>query len=236
MMKKINILQAFLTNDGGLSSYMLNNYIHIDKNRFNFTFITSEEIFNDEAKYRKLGADFLYANKRYGYLVYLIQLSKIFKESTCDILHLNFSAANLPVMFLAKIFFKGKIIIHSHTAGVVDENIFKRNIKFLIHKFCKNAIPYVGDYFFACSDKAAEWMYPAVIVNTKRYIVCKNAVDINKFKFDKFKRINLRRKNNITDTCIVIGHVAGFVYQKNHIFVIEILKALQQITDNFKIF
>ena len=97
-------------------------------------------------------------------------------------------------------------------------------------------IPYFCDYFLACSKKAAKWMYPPKIINNKNCIICKNAIDVEKFRFNKTKRFELRKGYNISNDCIVIGHVAGFVYQKNHSFVIKILKSLQKTNLKFKIF
>lgn len=235
-MNKINVLQAFLTNDGGLSAYMLNNFRNINRCKFAFTFLCVENDFKEESEYKKIGANFIYIDKKQSYLNYLIDLANIFRKSNCDILHLNLSAANIPVMILAKLLFKGKVIIHSHSSSIVNKNILKRNSKLFIHNIGKLFIPFLADRYLACSEKAAKWMYPFSIINNKKYQVCKNAIDIDKFRFDNNKRKTLRRKFKIGDNTVTIGHVAAFTYPKNHDFVVSIAKSLKDTNCDFKLF
>lgn len=45
-----------------------------------------------------------------------------------------------------------------------------------------------------------------------------NAVDLEKFKFNKDIRESIRKKLGISDSCYVIGHVGRFTYQKTMSF------------------
>ena len=49
-----------------------------------------------------------------------------------------------------------------------------------------------------------------------------NAIDYNRFKYDAEKRKEIRNKNNINESTVVIGHVGRFFEQKNHEFLIDV--------------
>ena len=77
---------------------------------------------------------------------------------------------------------------------------------------------------FACSDKAAEFMF-----GTKSGVkIINNAIEASKYKYDEAVRNKLRKQLNITDE-LVIGHVGRFHMQKNHIFIIKVLKEIVRI-------
>lgn len=49
-----------------------------------------------------------------------------------------------------------------------------------------------------------------------------NAIDYGRFKYDVEKREDIRNKNNVNESTVVIGHVGRFFKQKNHEFLIDI--------------
>ena len=71
--------------------------------------------------------------------------------------------------------------------------------------------------------------------NVKNYWSRPNPIDEKKFFFvDKNKKFKLRnRLTNFTDKDIVMSHIASFMKQKNHIFILEILKKLPA---NYKLY
>lgn len=219
-MKKCKVIQAFLTNNGGLSGYMLRNFEYINKQKFEFLFIYVDKNFKNKKIYENMGAKFVYINKE-DFINYWYSLIKFLSKNNYDILHLHLSGANIFLLLIAKIFFKGKIIIHSHNSRVIDKSFLKRKIKFYAHNISKIFIPYLCDYYCACSEIAAKWMFPESVIKNNLYRICKIAIDIEKFKFNKEKRIELRDKYNLKKSNISIGCVAAFVYQKNHMFLIK---------------
>ena len=71
--------------------------------------------------------------------------------------------------------------------------------------------------------------------NVKNYWHRPNPIDEDKFFLvDKEKKIKLRRLlTNFSDNDVVLIHIASFMKQKNHIFLLEILKKLPQ---NYKLY
>ncbi len=80
--------------------------------------------------------------------------------------------------------------------------------------------------FIACSQEAAEWLFPEKSV--KKAIILKNGLDTDSFKYNHQKRYEIRKKYGLADSQYVIGHIGRFVAQKNHIFLLntfaEVLK------------
>ena len=67
------------------------------------------------------------------------------------------------------------------------------------------------------------------------YYIINNAIDIDKFKFNNKKRKIMRKELKIMDNEILIGHIGRFIKQKNHNFIIEVLKDLVLYDKNFKL-
>jgi glycosyltransferase involved in cell wall biosynthesis len=76
--------------------------------------------------------------------------------------------------------------------------------------------------YCACSELAGEWKFPRFIVNKKMRIM-KNGVDLKLFSPSKETRENIRKRYNVEDSTLLLGHVGRFSEQKNQEFAIRIL-------------
>ena len=113
---------------------------------------------------------------------------------------------------------KAKIIIaHSHNSSS-DKGI----IKSLLHNLNKHFIYLFANEFFACSERAGEWFFSKRVRNSDNYRIINNAIEIDKYVFDKSIRQRKREELGITDEYILIGHVGRFNKQKNHSLLIDI--------------
>ena len=70
--------------------------------------------------------------------------------------------------------------------------------------------------------------YGSKIVESNRFDVLCNGIDVTKYRFDEMKRNELRAKLGIEDK-LVIGHVGRFTYAKNHEFLIQVFNELQKV-------
>lgn len=157
-------------------------------------------------------------------------LKKLLAKENYDIVHIHADVANkLLVSGLAakKVRVK-KIVLHSHAAGV-DGN--HRRFKVAVHKFCRPFLKSIATDFVACSDVAAEWMYPNI--NKNNVTIIKNGIDLEKFRFDEKVRNDVRKNLGITSE-ILIGHVGRFAYQKNHEYILKIAAKAKESNINCK--
>ena len=110
-----------------------------------------------------------------------------------------------------------KVIVHSHSSGV------KENVKhFLIKLYASRLFKKYATDFCACSMEAAKWKFPKSVLS--RTNIMNNGVDLEKYKFNSSDRIIYRKKFDIDNDELVLGHVGRFSYEKNQAFLIELLK------------
>lgn len=157
-------------------------------------------------------------------------LKKLLIKENYDIVHIHADVANKLLVsgLAAKISRVKKIVLHSHAAGV-DGN--HRKFKTTIHKVCRPFLKSIATDFVACSDVAAEWMYPNI--DKSDVTIIKNGIDLERFRFDEKIRNNIRKNLGITSE-ILIGHVGRFAYQKNHEYILKIAAKNKESNINCK--
>ena len=155
----------------------------------------------------------------------LLQLRKIIKENKYDVAYFNMSESYSCIdIIAAKIFGIKKIAIHSHSSSACGNNvIFKRILNFIF----KFIIYWAVNSYYACSKKAAKWLFPKKIYETNSYDIIYNKVDYKKFDFNQERRNSIRKKLDI-DNKFVVGYVGRFKREKNYLFLIDILCKLKE--------
>lgn len=145
-------------------------------------------------------------------------LKKIIAEGNYDIVHQHASDAGILInLIIAKKLNVKKVIVHSHA----------KNSKYkIMHLFLRMFIPLFSNVKIACSEEAGLWLF------NKNYEVINNGIDISNYKYDNSIREYLRKKYNIEDNTIVIGHVGRFDTNKNQIFLINMFKKYLDLNDN----
>lgn len=77
-------------------------------------------------------------------------------------------------------------------------------MKYLAHK-----VRYIGDYFFACSKQAGVDRFGKEVVSSNRFQVINNAIDCEKYRYDKEKHEQLKKQFGFEERTI-LGHVGRF--------------------------
>lgn len=218
MKRKINVSYIVKNLDINGISIVLANYCHfLDKDKFNITVYAGSPI--SDVLYNELISNNIHVvktpPKRGGNpLKYFLFLYKNINSENTDVLHVHGNSATLAIeLLIAKI--KGiKIkIAHSHNT-TCDKKI--------AHFFLKPILNLLCDYPVACCEEAGKWMFG----DNNNFLVIPNGNDFDKFKFNYERRCNIRKKHCLDDK-IVIGHVGNFNYQKNHQFIIDVLRLLK---------
>lgn len=223
----IKVLQIGMTDNlGGIESYLINYYRKIDKSKVQFDFVNiyhNDLCFQDEIE--SMGAKVYKLSNYYKHpLRYIRELIKLIKLNKYDIIHCNMnSAVMLYPLIAARLAGARNIIAHSHNASS-DKGFIKK----ILHFINKHFIPFFANYYFACSLKAGEWFFNKKIVNSDRFKVVYNAIDIDNYKFNDRLRIKKRKELNISDNELLIGHVGRFNRQKNHEFLVDLFYDLQK--------
>lgn len=212
---------------GGVESFLFNyvGKMMNDENKFEFIFFDTVPDFFHKSVLKNCKY-YIVASRTRNYLKYLQGLNQVLKNGKYDVLWYN--VCTLSDITLLKLAAKYKIpcrIAHSHNS----ENMGGRLVG-VLHWLHKKEVMKYSTENFACSDKAAEFMF-----GTKSGVkIINNAIEASKYKYNEAVRNRLRKQLNITDE-LVIGHVGRFHMQKNHIFIIKVLKEIVMLNNNVKV-
>lgn len=229
MSEVIRILHVFGRLDrGGAETMIMNLYRNIDRTKIQFDFIIhTKDKCDYEDEIRFLGGR-IYSIPRYkgkNHREYKNIWNDFLKQhNEYKIIHGHVRSTAAIYLSIAKKY-KLKTISHSHNTssgkGIVA--IFKNLLQYPIR--------YKADYLFACSKSAGEWLFGEKACKSKKFYILKNAIDSEKFIFNKEIRIEKRKELNLQDN-YVIGHIGRFHPQKNHDFLINVFKKVHEKNKN----
>lgn len=212
---------------GGVSAMIYNFYKHINRDKFQFDFVapykSSFEMYRGEIEEMggciiELGVEgkgIDYNQKLYRKVLELCQRNRY---QTIHI-HSGYSVFNYVVAMAAKKAGVQRIIIHSHNAG----NVQKKDI--IYAKVLAPQIGRIATECFACSMAAGKFMFTSKMVNSNKFRVINNGIEVSRFVFDSDKRNEIRQKYYLEQN-YVIGHVGRFTAQKNHGFLLKVFKSI----------
>lgn len=66
---------------------------------------------------------------------------------------------------------------------------------------------YEADFCFGCSEEAGRWLFGNKVLNSNKYFMLKNAIDLNKYQISVEIRKKYRNEWNIDDSSRVFMHV-----------------------------
>ena len=220
LMKRILVF-GMTENPGGVESFLINYYRHMDRNKIQWDFLCNSHkpvAYEDELV--SLGGRCFHITARSdNRQKYKQELETVFKEhaSEWNAIWVNVcSLANIDYLKVAKKYGIERRIIHSHNSQNMDNWL-----RGLLHKWNKRQIGEIATDFWACSDGAARWFYNGETL--QKAIVIHNAIDVERMRFDEQKRNAIREKYGWTDK-YVLGNVGRLHFQKNQTFAIEVFE------------
>lgn len=188
---------------GGVEAVVMNYYRHIDHSKVQFDFICDDDSTNiPYDEIEKLG----------GKVILIPPYQKVFKYQK----------------ELRRVLRDGKYkIVHSHST--TNKKEWKKNLlKQVLRPFSKK---YATNYM-CCSELAGRWLFGDKAYDEGKVYLLNNAIDLDKFKYDKKIRDKKRKELGIKEDTIVIGHIGRFVAQKNHTFLIDIFNQFHKKEKN----
>ncbi|WEV69115.1 glycosyltransferase family 1 protein [Bifidobacterium sp. ESL0775] len=203
---------------GGVEATIMNHYRFIDRSRVQFDFvIDSDSTLVPREEIESLGGR-VFVVPPYKHLPqYMQACERLFRQEKPDIVHSNINALSVFPLAAAK---KAGIevrIAHSHSTANPKEHV-KTIAKDILRPFSK---VFPTD-LAACSDDSAKWLFGEKAFREGRIHIIKNAIDLDKYKFDPLVRADMRRSLGVADDQLVIGQVGRFCFQKNQLFTIDV--------------
>lgn len=224
---KILFVVKNLRIDNGVASVIMNYYRELKNKKYKCDFLILKDVpsvYYDEIR-SNCDDIFTLKSNSLNYFTAKKFLKKLFSSNNYDVVHNNEICRAAFIMKFAMDFNIKIRITHTHSA-VVENNVIKKIIKNILKKL---TILY-SNRFFACSKYAGEQTF-----KNKKFFVIDNAILIDKFKFNKAWRDELRRKYKISSNKLVILEVARITPEKNPYFILELCNNLKKKRVNFEI-
>lgn len=220
----INVFASL--NSGGAENRMMDVYRNIDREKFQFHFITlsleqnqyfEQEILSLGGKVIKIASP-----RDVGIFKHIKTLIDIFRQYDVSetVVHSHSLYHSGVVMYAAKKAGLKIRIAHarasqSRSKGLKNE-FFICIGKFLIRKYATHRL--------AVSVVAGKYLF-----GKSKFVVIPNAIDISRYtNFSDDERSKYMREFNITDNEVVIGHIGRLEPVKNHEFILKIFKGFHE--------
>lgn len=196
----------------GVEAVVMNYYRHIDRQKFQFDFITCSpqpERYDNEIKMLG-GRIFRLPSRSSNPFAYMKSLRKVIIENGYSIIHIHQNSASMAMdAFVARLCGVKTIIGHSHNTKcdvLWQHYIFKPFVNLLLTNR------------MACSPAAGKWVFG----NKKDVFILHNAIDASRFNFNEDLRLVARKDLSVEDK-FVIGYVGRlYDFQKNVFRLIDI--------------
>lgn len=217
-------------NAGGMETMIMNYYRNIDRTKIQFDFLifTEGKGFYEDEIISLGGKIYKVTPRRRNVVKNYLELKKFFKANKYDVVHIHQGVTTLLPLKFAKKYGISKRIVHNHG---INRKI-KKVLKPYIEIYVKPKIKKLATHYFACSENILDHLYSKDIIQNKKYFICKNAIDIEKFKYQDKIRKEKRESLKIDDK-IVLGHVGTFTVPKNHEFLIDIFSKLYEKNNKY---
>lgn len=225
---------------GGAESFICNVIENLDRNKYEISIILSSNNEKDFFEERVLtcGIKIYKTINLKGFksrINHLKMVYKILKKTgPYDIVHSNLDLFNGVELAVAK---KARIPIrvsHSHACNSESENNPIKKPLFGLYRFFMNSIIWKNSTVqIGCSHLAMDFLYRNKWNNSKTSKIVINGISIDKFKYTNIDLNSYSQKLNIDMKKYNLLTVGRLVYQKNPLFIVEIVNELSKIRNDF---
>ncbi len=211
----------------GITMSIMNYYRYFNKSNIQTTFVATK--IKCEKKYFDLilneiernGDNVVQLERSMNIIKYIFLLVKLLKRNNYDIVHVHGSSSLIAIELLAAKLCGIKVrVAHSHNTTCNHR---------ILNILLKPIFNYLTTFRLACGEDAGKWLF-----GHRDFKVIRNGIEIEKFIYNKEMREKIRTNLSLLGKK-VIGHVGSFNEQKNHTFLIDILKELLIIDKNYRL-
>ncbi len=233
--KKLKVLQVVgRMNRGGAEVMLMDLYRNLSDD-ISFDFLINYKVKQGiatgdfDSEIEGLGGSIKYIGAQWdiGPIKYIKEFKRITKElGKPDVIHIHLNAKSGLIALAAKLSGINKIIVHSHGMLKTDFTSLKTSLSSIELIFQRMLINVFTTDYWACSEQAFKSLFYKFTLKSNKKQLINNAIDIHKF-ISVDKCVSLTIKNTHGNGRFIIGVVGRIVKSKNLLFVVEILKVLQ---------
>ncbi len=218
-MKRI-LVMGMSKDRGGMETFIMNYYRHIDHTRLQFDFITYNEAPYCAEEIEALGGRcFVITGRFTNYRKNKKELKDFFAAHGQEYAALWYNCCLVSDLTLLKLAAKCKIprrIVHAHNSQAMGSTLTNT-----LHRLYKHKLASYATDFWACSRESGAFFYKKDLLNSDKFRIITNAIDTKAFVFHPEVRDSLRKELNLSNT-FVCGTVARLDPEKNHSFLLDI--------------
>lgn len=233
-MDKIKVLHIMNGADlGGISAVVLNYYRHIDRSRFQFDFVIAPgEIGPNGKALEELGGTFyILPAKSKDLLGFVKGLRKLIKQNHYDVVHAHHHDTSYVALFVAMTCGVKCRVAQSHSymvKGASFKTKFRRYVAVLLNDLSSNLR-------FACTDEAANYLFGRWLKRIFPVTLLPNGIEPANFVYSEHARKVAREELRIDSSTLVYGIVARISEEKNHKYLINVLKEIIKFRNDVKL-
>ncbi len=222
-MKRILCIISSL-NAGGAETFLMKlaRVLSIEDYQFDFVVSAGDGCYTDEVL-EGGGKIYQVPPRKKDFLGAFNGIKKIVKDNEYDVV-LKLAENSLSVFDLIAARLGGAHHLAVRSCNAPTD--LSKKMRF-VHAFFRPLLNFVSTVRLSPSQLAADFMFG----QNKDVTLLHNGVDLNVFRFDLQARADVRRELNVEDG-LLVGHIGRFHVQKNHIFLIEIFKKIQEENKN----
>lgn len=234
---KLRVLHIMSGYGGGISSFIRNLAKEIDVEKISFdviSFTDYSQEFIEEISRTGGNLITMLRPKEVGYKKFIQDTQeKIEFHGPYDVVECHLSG-NYAAMFkyLCRNSGTNRFVVHAHASSDDYEDSVITNLKRTSDRVISNL---VATQLTSCSLKASEFMFGENAIKNSEIMHIPNSIDLNKYilEYDKEQIKQLKKENNIPLDTIIIGNVARFNLQKNHVFMVKLIEYMAAKNVNF---
>lgn len=212
---KVLLINTVNLEANGISTFIINTASQLAKNNIDVTILAPNKV--NRGLVITLKRQDIHLKQILGRMSnpikYFNNLKIYLSSEKFDVVHVNGNSTTMAIELFAAKLAKIKLrIAHSHNTKT--EHSFT-------NKLLRPLFNYSVNGRLACNEASGKWLF-----KRKKFIIVRNGIDLNKYKYSLEQRKKIRKELDIKPNQKLLGHVGYFNYQKNQIFLVHILKKL----------
>lgn len=160
---------------------------------------------------------------------FMKSLKNTIQSEHYDLVHINADNPREAItLFLAsKLAGVNRFVIHAHTTMSNSDSPVKKTIDWFLRRYMSFTAPQTEAV--ACSAQAGHYFFK----DSSNFTIIENGIDLSQYRADDAVRESVRDELGITSDRLVIGTIARMAFQKNPLFILDILYELKKIAPNY---
>ena len=214
---------------GGIETFILNTCKYLDKEKYKITVLANCPECSIEHELKEAGVLIEHITPaEHGFAAYYRDLKRIIRSDRFDIVHINKNSLADPLaLLLCKKRHISRVVLHSHNTHPTS-----RKLSSLLHMVFRRLFVDRRIIKVACSQKAAEWMFP----HEKGCLILNNGIEADRYAFNEDIRGRVRESLGLHDGELAICNVGRLCKQKNTLFLLEIMHKIVRMRPDAKLF